>query len=82
MSSPWLETSSSSRPRAPLVDGVQESDGAHVVASPLPGFEQGLFVTQDGDDLDGVGGEQDDATNFKFVRWERIGALFGAAAGG
>jgi len=44
--------------RGPLVDGVQESDGAHVVATPLPGFEQGLFVTQDGDDLDASAGSR------------------------
>jgi len=33
-------------------------------------------VTQDGDDLDASGAEQDAATNFKFVRWERIAQLF------
>jgi len=59
-----------------LIDGVQESDGAHVVSTPLPGFPHGLFVTQDGDDLDATGAEQEAATNFKFVRWERIARLF------
>ena len=59
-----------------VVDGVQESDGAHVVSAALPGFPHGLFVTQDGDDLDGAGAEQDAATNFKYVRWERIARLF------
>ena len=28
------------------------------------------------DDLDGAGAEQDAATNFEYVRWERIARLF------
>jgi 3-phytase len=63
-------------PSGRLIDSVQESDGAHVMSTPLPGFPHGLFVTQDGDDLDAMGAEQDGATNFKFVRWERIARLF------
>ena len=63
-------------PDGEIIDGVQDSDGAHVVSTPLPGFPHGLFVTQDGEDLDDAGAEQDSATNFKFVRWERIAALF------
>lgn len=59
------------------IDAVQESDGADVIARGLPGFPQGLFVTQDGydNDLNGLDGEVD-STNFKFVRWEEIAKAF------
>lgn len=59
------------------IDAVQESDGADVLSLGLPGFERGLFVTQDGydNDLDGLSGEVD-STNFKYVPWERIAYAF------
>ena len=47
-------------------DSVQESDGADVVNLALPGYPQGLFITQDGDN-DPEGG-----TNFKYVSWGDI----------
>lgn len=62
-------------PGGTILDGVQESDGAHVVADALPGFPHGLFVTQDGDALDLTGEEQEAATNFKYVRWDPPGGL-------
>jgi 3-phytase len=49
-------------------DAVDESDGAMVMGVPLGArFSRGLFVTHDGDDE-----PLEDATNFKFVRWEDI----------
>lgn len=51
------------------LDGVQHSDGADVTSYGLPGFEAGLFVTQDGENTDGgdiLG------TNFKYVKWSDI----------
>jgi 3-phytase len=59
------------------IDAVQESDGADVLSFGLPGFERGLFVTQDGydNDLDGLSGDTD-STNFKYVPWERIARSF------
>lgn len=61
----------------PGIDAVQESDGADVISTALPGFPGGLFVTQDGydDDLDGLSGEVD-STNFKLVPWGRIAGAF------
>lgn len=58
-------------------DSVQESDGADVIATGLPGFPNGLFVTQDGynDDLDGLNGKTA-ATNFKYVDWAAIAGSF------
>jgi myo-inositol-hexaphosphate 3-phosphohydrolase len=55
------------------IDAVQESDGADVIATALPGWPNGLFVSQDGynDDLNGLDGETA-ATNFKFVDWATI----------
>lgn len=50
------------------IDGVQESDGADVTNVPLPGYPQGLFVTQDGNDS--PAGD----TNFKYVPWAQIAA--------
>ena len=43
----------------------------------LPGFPNGLFVTQDGynDDLNGMDGEVA-ATNFKYVDWAMIAGSF------
>jgi 3-phytase len=56
-------------------DAVDESDGAMVVGVPLgPEFAKGLFVTHDGDDK-----AFDDATNFKFTRWEDVARPLGLA---
>jgi myo-inositol-hexaphosphate 3-phosphohydrolase len=41
------------------IDSVQESDGADVTPVALPGFAQGLFITQDGDN------QAEGGTNFK-----------------
>jgi myo-inositol-hexaphosphate 3-phosphohydrolase len=59
------------------IDAVQESDGADVIALALPGFPNGLFVTQDGydNDLDNLDGEVS-SSNFKFVDWAQIAAAF------
>ncbi|WP_137149911.1 phytase [Devosia sp. FKR38] len=59
------------------IDAVQESDGADVLSLGLPGFENGLFITQDGyaADLNGLDGEVD-STNFKFVDWALIANSF------
>ena len=57
------------------IDAVQESDGADVLSTGLPGFEQGLFVTQDGYNDDILSGDPE-ATNFKYVPWERIARSF------
>ncbi|MFN3319654.1 MAG: phytase [Allorhizobium sp.] len=59
------------------VDAVQESDGADVLSTGLPGFENGLFVTQDGyaGDINGLDGETPQ-TNFKFVDWKTIAESF------
>lgn len=58
------------------VDATQESDGAEVISFGLPGFEKGLFVTQDGYDGDELDGDPE-ASNFKFVKWEEIARSFG-----
>ena len=62
------------------IDAVQESDGADVIATALPGWPNGLFVSQDGynDDLNGLDGETA-ATNFKFVDWATIAGQFSPA---
>ena len=62
------------------IDAVQESDGADVIATALPGWPNGLFVSQDGynDDLNGLDGETA-ATNFKFVDWATIASQFSPA---
>lgn len=57
------------------IDAVQESDGAEVISFGLPGFEKGLFITQDGYDGDRLSGEPP-LTNFKFVAWEDIARSF------
>ena len=59
------------------IDAVQESDGADVIATALPGFPNGLFVTQDGynDDLNGLDGETA-ASNFKYLNWAVIANSF------
>ncbi len=57
------------------IDAVQESDGAEVISLGLPGFEKGLFITQDGYDGDELDGDPE-ASNFKFVKWEEIAKSF------
>jgi 3-phytase len=57
------------------IDAVQESDGAEVLSTGLPGFAQGLFVTQDGYNNDILSGDPE-ASNFKYVPWERIARSF------
>lgn len=59
-------------------EGVQECDGADVIALQLPGFPFGVFVSQDGynDDLNKL----DDSvhqTNLKFTSWEKIATALG-----
>src|SRR5262245_13427276 len=54
-------------------DHVDESDGAMVANVPLgTTFAQGLLVTHDGDDE-----PNDDATNFKFTRWQDVAGPLG-----
>jgi myo-inositol-hexaphosphate 3-phosphohydrolase len=55
------------------IDTVQESDGADVSSVALPGFPNGVFITQDGyaGDLNGLSGEPT-MTNFKFVDWAEV----------
>lgn len=56
-------------------DGVDESDGAMVVGVPLgTAFATGLLVTHDGDDE-----PFEEATNFKFTRWEDVARPLGAS---
>ena len=57
------------------VDATQESDGAEVISFGLPGFEKGLFITQDGYDGDELDGDPE-ASNFKFVKWEDVAKSF------
>ncbi|WP_375450127.1 phytase [uncultured Devosia sp.] len=59
------------------MDAVQESDGADVTSVALPGFENGLFITQDGyaADLNGLDGETA-SSNFKLVDWAAIANSF------
>lgn len=47
-------------------DAVQQSDGADVTNITLPGYPQGLFITQDGNNTPERG------TNFKYVSWADI----------
>ena len=60
------------------LDGVQQCDGAEVLALALPGFPYGVLVSQDGfnDDLNNF----DDAThqtNLKLTSWEAIASQLG-----
>ncbi len=59
------------------IDAVQESDGTDVMPMALPGWPDGLFITQDGydDDLNGLDGEVS-STNFKFVDWAAVANSF------
>lgn len=59
-------------------EGVQECDGADVIALQLPGYPYGVFISQDGynDDLNKL----DDTvhqTNLKFTSWEKIATALG-----
>jgi 3-phytase len=55
------------------IDAVQECDGADVTNVALPGFPQGMLITQDGynDDLNDLDGEEA-ATNLKFTPWDGV----------
>lgn len=59
------------------IDAVQESDGDDVISVALPGFPNGVFITQDGyaGDLNDLDGETA-ATNFKLVDWALIANSF------
>jgi 3-phytase len=60
-----------------VVDGTSETDGIDVTNFPLgPSYPQGLFVVQDGANVDG-GAKANQ--NFKLVPWERIAAVFDLA---
>lgn len=54
-------------------DGSQESDGAAVTSTSLPGYPGGLLVVQDGANTPAVvdGGEERVNTDFKFVSWRK-----------
>ncbi len=69
------------------VDGVEESDGLEIYSGNLPGFEQGLLVTQDGsNERQAVWGDPEDGeiqnfnVNFKYSDLEDILMKFGAQA--
>ncbi len=51
------------------IDGVSETDGLDVISTPLPGYPEGLLVTQDGRNIEPVENQ-----NFKFVSWTQIKA--------
>jgi 3-phytase len=53
-------------------DAVDESDGAMVISLPLGTFTEGLLVTHDGNDE-----PFEDATNFKFTRWDDLADALG-----
>lgn len=55
-------------------DGSQESDGAAVTSTPLPGYPAGLLVVQDGANTPAVaeGEEERTNTNFKYVAWRKV----------
>ena len=63
------------------IDGVDESDGAHVVPHALgPAFPAGLLVVHDGDNEPAVlddEGEPVDQTNFKLVSWPAVARPLG-----
>jgi 3-phytase len=54
------------------IDGVSETDGLDVVSTPLPGFPNGLLVTQDGYNV-----TPSENQNFKFVSWADVVAKLG-----
>ncbi|MFI5938490.1 phytase [Actinoplanes sp. NPDC051494] len=51
-------------------DGVQHSDGAAAVSTPLPGYPAGLLVLHDGENTPDDGRV---STGFKYVDWRRPG---------
>jgi len=59
------------------IDGVSETDGLDVTSAPLPGFPDGLLVTQDGYNV-----TPSEAQNFKFVSWADVAAKLGLRTGG
>ncbi|MBM7775331.1 3-phytase [Actinokineospora baliensis] len=55
------------------VDGVQHSDGAAVVTTPLGrDYPHGLLVLHDGENTPN---DDRESTNFKFVRWEKVAGV-------
>ena len=69
------------------IDGVEESDGLDIFSGALPGFEDGLLVTQDGsNEIEVVFGDPDDGeiqnfnVNFKYSDLGDVLSLFGAEA--
>lgn len=69
------------------IDGVEESDGLEIYSGALPGFEDGLLITQDGsNEVQVVFGDPEDGeiqnfnVNFKYTDLGEVLALFGAAA--
>ena len=56
---------------AGAVDGVEDTDGLHVVSAPLgPRYPMGLLVVQDGVNLAPDGAEANQ--NFKLVSWRDV----------
>ena len=51
------------------IDGVSETDGLDVVSGPLPGYPDGLLVTQDGYNV-----TPSENQNFKLVSWSDVAA--------
>ena len=49
------------------IDGVSETDGLDVTSAALPGFPDGLLVTQDGYNV-----SPSENQNFKFVSWRDV----------
>ena len=69
------------------IDGVEETDGIEIVSTGLPGFENGLLITQDGsNEIEVVFGDPEDGelqnfnTNFKYSDLGEVLDLFGVAA--
>jgi 3-phytase len=56
-------------PNGAGVDGVSETDGLDVTSAALPGFPDGLLVTQDGYNV-----SPPENQNFKFVSWRDVAA--------
>jgi len=54
------------------IDGVSETDGLDVTSATLPGYPGGLFVTQDGYNVNPSANQ-----NFKFVPWRAIADRLG-----
>ncbi|NSL56981.1 phytase [Uliginosibacterium aquaticum] len=69
-----------SKGAAGQADGVQECDGADVIALQLPGYPYGVFISQDGynDDLDNLS-DVTHQTNLKYTSWEKIATALGLA---